>query len=628
MSDVGATLTAGEERAAAAMAAAREFEPEPAPDPPEPDGPDGGAPDDGREDAGEPPVTALGEGANGRYYFLGPRGAMRMLTFQHLTRAGIASLFDGDTKWLRAACRAYDKDGNPTRGWSHDSARDSLIRMCCAQGRFDPAFRLRGPGAWPASDGGLVLHLGDVLWRVAADGAIAEAASGTVIEGIVYPSYPAEHKPASTPAAAVDAQDLLEFLGRWNWRSPVGAPRLLLGMIGQNWIVGAVRWRAHGWIAGLTSAGKSTLLHGIRALAGPGMRKVSDATEASVRQVLSGDWSARVVELDEVEPEPGTNKVQRLVRLAHVASDGGDVWRGTTGGEAKIYSVHAALLFGSELTPRFLPATASRIAVFDLAPLDLGDRPDEAKASLEAELARLVALGPALYRRMIEGWGRLRRNLAVYDAALARGGYSSRVSDQYGSLLAIAETLLSDVAVDVDTALAVLAGIGLDAIVERDSESGATRCMHRLFSSQTGVRGAAGVYLTVGGLVSRAIEGGSLEDLRALREHGLSLVLPSADCSTFLAWRGDRKRVDEVCLAISNSHEALYRIYAGSDYENGVWPQALRNAPEAVVPKAGLKFGAGPPQRATVLPPSLFWFDDDLAGGALPPEPAGMENFR
>ena len=82
----------------------------------------------------------------------------------------------------KAVAAKVNKDGEPTRGFHADSAADALMHACSQKGIIDPAEAVRGCGAWSDDKGGLVLHLGDMVW-IEESKPISKLKRWTVVRG-------------------------------------------------------------------------------------------------------------------------------------------------------------------------------------------------------------------------------------------------------------------------------------------------------------------------------------------------------------------------------------------------------------------------------------------------------------
>lgn len=563
---------------------------------------DGGGKDGWRrrleEDLRECPVKPLGKRGH-LYFYLQPSGELHELAGREHSEAGIDSLFEGKTGWLFDRFprhgRPDERGGEaPVIGWQIKAARPWLLRACSLRGLFDPDRMLRGPGAWRGPDGALILHCGDKLYIYRAGSPVERVPAGVTIGGRVYAAAAPQGEPAAEPASAADAAALHALLGRWNFRAPHEASRVLLGWIGQAFLCGVNAWRAHIWLTGSSSTGKTTLQDFVFGLLGDVLLPVSDPSAAGLRNALAG--AARPVAIDEIEQSEHNRRAAEVVELARLASTDkqGGVVRADTNraGGVKHYSVRAACYFSSILHPPFRPQDLSRITVIDLAPLP----PDpDAAARLALDAAAMVRLGPALRERLAQAFvaGRLQHNLAVYDAALQGRGFSARMADQFGTLLAYADTLLTDHPADPDQVAAFLDVFDTAEFETHGEGDDHDLCLNKLLSAPA-PHWEQGQRATVAQLLDGMLSGqGGLRVRDTLLALGLRVVA-----------------VDQVAgwLAVANHHDGLEAVFQGSRWAWGVWSQALRRVPGARMTKAGMRFG-GPLSRAVLLPPESWRFD-------------------
>ena len=516
------------------------------------------------------PVLPLGA-CGGIYFYLSPRGELRVLAARAHTAAELESLFDGILVWARAAFPRFDRSGRNVVGYELDELRQWLFREASEVGYFDADRDLRGPGAWRDEDGGLVLHCGDeVLFRDAW-----VPAGDKLGDGIIYPATAPVPRPADTPAAARAGVELIEFLSCWRWRAPCLAGRLWAGWIACAMVCGALRWRPHVLVAGGPGTGKTTLEGLAEGLLGPGgSERSADASPAGVRNKLSG--AAKAVLLDEVENDPLNMRPKQIIELARIAStDGqGHVVRGSPEQRAIAQHIRAAFYFTAVLHPALLPQDASRITVLELDPID-ADTMDQAR--IEETIAELIGLAPALRARMIQGWSRFNHNLQTYRAVLISAGCDSRQADQYSALLAAADVLTSDAATDAETAAAIVAELRpLEILPPDDLDADHWRCWAHLCSSWIEIAYLEGgsKRMAIGEVLRRVLTLGGQDYLRALRMNGIAIV--------------DRDGTRHVVVA--NQHRALDSIFAGTQWHSGVWRQSLQRLPDATTGPP-IKFG-------------------------------------
>ena len=556
---------------------------------------------DGAELYDDCPVKALGESVEGgRFFFLSRSGKVRPLTHRDLTRSGIDSLFVGNTDWLVATHPQLDRKGNPTDDWDADKARSDLLKRCDGAGYFDPDRQIRGPGTWRDDDGGLIIHCGD---RVLIGECWEKA--GFVHQGNVYPTYPRKMPPPISPASEADVADLLEFINRWNWRWAEGAGRVLLGWIFASMICGALDWRPHIWVVGGRNRGKTTLQKLVFGILGDMLFRASDPSGPGIRNTLNG--AAVPVALDEVEFDPSNRRAQDCVDLARLAStdDQGATYRANTTGGSHSWNVRACFYFTSIIKAPMKPQDRQRITVLDIDKIK--DRKE--KQYVAQKIRRFAELAPALHARMIAGFDRFQENMIIFDEAMS-DQFSGRVADQFGTMLAVAETMLSDTPADLDDVKAFLREIDIEPHVDDDDMEEAEECLNWLLSWPADLW-RSGERQTIGSLILTAIEGLSGETRKALPRLGVKL-LPRTGRPTY--------------LAVASHHNNLHRVFDETKFAKRGWVDPLKEFNKGV-PLKSVNF-AGAHSRAVLIPIEVIKRkdedgDDGSDPGPLSPDTSG-----
>ncbi len=553
----------------------------PPPKPPhEPPGPPG---DD--EMLASCPVQPLGH-RKGIHFYISSKGEVRELRESQHRFNNIVALFGGETEWL---FKYFPKKNDDTVvGWHLGKAVTWLVRQCAQRGLFDPSQGIRGPGVWRGPEKQLITHCGDAIF----DGENWRGA-GCEIDGVHYPAYPAEPRPDFTrPASAEDAAYLHDHLGMWAWRNPPGATRLVHGWMMCAMICGALHWRPHVWISGDIATGKSALerlltagLGGARAI-----WRASDTTDAGIRMGLDG--AAKAVLLDEIEPKAGSNKVQRVVELARLAStdEQGAVVRGSVEGLARAWHMRGCFYFTSVIHAPLRPADRKRICVIDLDPLPASDDIGAVRQVLLEARERVRLMAPGLRARMILGWARFNENMATYDLAMGGLGQSARHADQLGTILAAHDTALYDEPVSLEHALGRIEGIGIENYIAGADESAHADCLSHLLSTTLSVDFVTGgtARMTIGEIAAKAFDTDSYQ--AELRRNGLAT----------------REVKGRRFLLVARRHRGLSDIFAGTDWEGGAWSQLfarLKSAEGALAetPRQMVSF-AGAKERAVWIP--------------------------
>jgi hypothetical protein len=515
---------------------------------------------DGLESAG--PVRPLGHNG-GIYYYLSKAGEIRRLQDKDHKRLQILSLFDGDDEWLIENCPAYDKEGNPREGvWSHDAAAKRLIRLAARQGLFDPNTPVRGPGVWRTSTGRLVVHVGNAIASLTPDNCLdlAEGAglrwehAGQVIDGGLYAATSRCQRPDPKPARRAVGGKVLAALKLWHYDSPL-SPDIILGFLGAAMLGGAPAWRVHLLLSAQGGSGKTWLMNFLDAALGGMGAYSNDASEAGLRQALTGE--SRVLLLDEAEGDEGsTGKVEAVIRLLRLMSSGSgaNVMRGSAGGRAQSFQVTGCAVMAAILPPPLKPQDRSRICVINVLRPPSTQSTARAAERAAAAIRDVRKVAPGLRTRAIAGWPRFQETFDLYRAGLIAKGLSGRNADTLATVLAGRDLMLHDVVPDADSIDGDIEQFAAVMAVadEAEDEGEGQQCLTHLFTSSID-RWHQGEKSTVGELVMDR-----RNDLLAR----VGLKIRNVD-------EGDG-------LLVANQHVGLARIFEGSKWSDGRWVTALR----------------------------------------------------
>lgn len=559
------------------------------------------------------PVRALGvEGE--RCWYLDALGQLRPLGPRDHSRNGFARLFAPFGSYLIKHWPRYGKSGEVS-GFRAEAVADDLMDACGVRGVWSPYAKVRGRGAWRGPEGGLVLHLGRLLWL---DGHTARPGER---DGYVYPVLPERPGPHPDPQAGGEdgpAGELLALLRTWRWERPAIDPLLMLGWLCAAQLGGALHWRPAAWLTGDRGTGKSTLQELVKhtLVDGEGVYVSSDATAAAIRQHVEHD--ALPVAIDEAEAEEDNRRMDALLALSRQASSGGTVLRGGQDHSGHSFLARFPILYSSILIPPLRPADLSRIAVLNLLPLIRGST--GSAPSLRPDACRL--LGRRLLRRMADCWPQWEDRLATWREALLARGYDSRGADQYGTLLAAADLALHDRAPDSDSLGELAEELANTSVSDRAEERPDwSHCLERLMTStppagmtKGGQSAPFGTLLAIAarravlrddtepGKPRRPNDGERAQAQDILSACGLRFV-PALDAEGRATH--DAAGEWEGALAVAHSHAQLQGIFAGTHWAArsgtaGVWRQTLQRVPGAMrgapITFRGLK------QRTTLVP--------------------------
>lgn len=604
-------------------------EPDPDPDPPPWDEPPPRPEDNqGSGDPPPPPSAPLPDGlpvvplglTGDQYHYLDDNRQLRTLKAEKHGHLNLRALFGRHTHLLKAHWprKKQNRDSGEweTVGWKPEELADALMRACAAAGIWSPFGRVRGVGSWAHDDGRLVLHCGDQVLigpaalpgdaAIAADQMMMQVLRPGVLGRHVYPAAEPQPRPWDQAVDAAPAAALLARLRTWAWKRPELDAHLMLCWIGAGLLGGALDWRPSAWVTGDKSTGKSTLHQLIERLLGAHARVGGvSVSAASIWQTLG--YACLPVCVDQLEADEDNRSAKRVIELARDAASGGVIMRGGADHNAVQFHARSCFLFSSVLIPPMRGAEKSRLAILELQPL-----PEGAPAPV-LDLAELGELGRKLRRRLLDQWPRFAQTFRVYRAALAAAGHGGRSGDQFGTLLACGDLLLSDaVPAESDDGVqewvAALAPTLLPELLGQEADH--AKCVDHLTSWVQEVRG---VMRPLASLIAEAA-------YRELDEH------PPPDPEllphVIEQQQKDRARaaaavllplgLKVVCregawyLAVANSHQGVARIFqqshwAGQSGATGVHVQALRRVPGAIDAPANLRFGAKA-YRAVLVP--------------------------
>ena len=540
------------------------------------------------------PIQCLGVNG-GVYYYLDGLFQLRALEAPEHGRTHIVSLFARHEDYLLERWGRRDRKGERNGGLHTDEISNVLMRSCAMAGIIDPSRQVRGLGAWPAPDGGLVFHLGDKVWM---DG---EYKNPGRYGDHVYPAYAPSMRPHDKAQNADAGQELHAMLKTWQWAHPAQS-LFALGFIAQGFVVGALDWRTHMIVDGERGSGKSSLQKLLARLYGSWLLSTSNTSGPALYQLMGG--RAQPISIDEFEAGDNPQRKMQVVEILREASSGGNIARGGDNHVGRLFSVNFPALLTSIVTISLKPADESRMVRGALKSLaDGAVAPD-----LSAE--KMGKLGSKIMRRMRDQWPRFAATYANYKEALSRyAGLDQRGQDTYGTLMACADLLLTDTTPSV----ASLEGMMLEvkamlAPARAESLGDQERCVEHLMQSA----------IDTGGGHKRSVASW-IRQSQQMNENGHPDLDNQAAARRSLAMAG--LRVDHIsdkeglALFVANTHPALTRIFDATPWPGvagapGSWVGVLRRLPGAS--PTGAKKINGHVTRGTYIPLAdlIDWVDD------------------
>jgi putative DNA primase/helicase len=319
----------------------------------------------------------------------------------------------------------------PKVGVDWQLARATLMEQCLAKGTFQSE-KIRGSGVW-LDQGRIVIHLGD---RLLVDGKICDIAffkSQFHYELDVGFSH-IHRKPLSVEECA----RLKSVCQMFNY-AHIHQMLFLGGWIALAPICGALPWRPHIWLTGEAGSGKTTIKDFIDQILDWGFKRVSvtgGTTEAGIRQRLKA--SALPVVFDEFEPEGKKNisRVEDTLDLMRQASSlqKGEILKGTQDQRGAAYQVSFMALVSSIKTGLLTEADRSRFSVIEL---ESGKNNGQQWREIQRAMNEInQEYAERLVARMISMIPVIVKNARVAQEAFVHLGYSQRIGQQYGTLVA------------------------------------------------------------------------------------------------------------------------------------------------------------------------------------------------
>lgn len=532
-----------------------EDEPEPEPAPP------------------DQPFRCLGHDRGSYFYLPQEGGQVIELTASQHTELNLLNLASLD--WWHA---------NFQKGSGADwkQAADNLIKQCKKQKIYDPD-RIRGRGAWYDRDR-VFVHLGD---RLIVDGQDYE------INDPPETYYFYEHAkhltgPATTPLSDEVAAEIRNIACRFRWEIPVNA-YFLLGWTVLAPVCGALDWRPHIWITGGAGTGKTTILKSFLRplLGGIYQAATGGTTEAGLRGTLKSD--AIPVVFDEFEQNEQRDKqiMQNVLALARIASsEGGKIYKGTTGGGANSFEIRSMFCVSSINVALIQKADVDRFCVLALR-RDYQTKDEWTAFERAIKETITPERGRELIARTVKNIPTIRKNARTFAKALAIR-FGQRYGDQHGTLLAGAWSLSPDggPVLTLEQANAWLQTMNWEGQQSDPSEADEMKCLNFILNALVSVEG----------------QKMTIREIFYYARTGRQICNESPD--TVLARYGIK--CHEGQLAIANTHSNLQALLKDTPWSGGAHRQSLRRIDGATVSNP-IRFGSNMGTlRCTLIPVTLL----------------------
>ena len=440
---------------------------------------------------------------------------------------------------------------------------------------FDPEKHHRGRGGWKTDADDFLWHSGKYLWR-SVNGRLQNVPP-CAFEGYQYTREPAVIEPWAGPVAQNESPALriLNDLRTWNWERPYLDPILVLGWIGTAFMGAANDVRPVICTTGGFGVGKSTMQKLVRHVLKDIVFDAEDTTAAGIYQRIKHD--ALPVMVDELESGEDGDKAQNIVKLARIAYSGGTVARGGQDHSGTTFTLYCSFFISAINPPRMGDQDKSRTPILNLSRLD--PKPGDGRPNFKANQAD----GRMILRQVMDAWPNYQRvKDRWWNLLSSLKGIDSRSIDTYGTLLAAAEVLVGDAALE-ECGLPVTDEARLAEVIGEATEAERAerldnwhKCLNHLLGC-TIDNWKEGIKPTVGSVMENVMLGALDMDMSHARNQ-LDLVNLGVQRKGYVGQPSDGP-----FLCVTTDGPNLRKLFQHTDYRDGGWYLALKQAPKDIV---------------------------------------------
>lgn len=483
--------------------------------------------------------------------------------------------------------------GGDKGGINKKAAMNWIVRKAGSRGVYDME-RIRGRGAW-TDKGRSIFHHGGHL---SVDGVHCEITD--LSSRYVYEMSKPLPEISGVALSAEHGQALLDLAREFSWHKPASAA-LIAGWIALAPVGGAIAWRPHLWINGGAGSGKSTILgkfvnhlmNGIRLYAN------GNSSEAGIRQKLKSDALPVLFDESESATERDSMRIQSVLSMVRQASteSQAETYKGTAGGDAMSFHIRSMFCLASIQVGIKYQADIERMTVLALRSSRDDPNADATWQRIKEALHVMhkdEELPARLVRRSLNMLPTTLKNIEVFSKAAAIRFGSQRDGDQYGTLLAGAWSLKSDIVATIEEASAMIEEYDWSEHRENNEVDEGERALAALMGALVRIHGGASV--TVNELI-RYSQGQEVP--------GVTLGT-NASADAVLQRHG--MRCEGKVLVLSNTSNELKRLLEGTPFEADVKGALLRVRGATKYPRT-IKFN-GITTRAIQLPLDHLLTDD------------------
>lgn len=462
-----------------------------------------------------------------------------------------------------------------------DLVGSALMDKCTRKGIFSEAKMRRGRGAW--IDGNKkILHLGDTVVIDGKEFQPGKTETKCVYEG----AYPLSFDPTIKALSDEEAQKFYKICNEFSWVNTLSG-KILPGWCVIAPICGMLDWRPHIFVTGPSGVGKSTInTMVIKPMLGEfGMFIEGKTTEAGIRQTLKRDALPVVFDEAEAEDKASAIRMQAILDLARVASSGGEMIKGTAGGDSMSYCIRSSFCFFAINPSISQYADESRITKLVLKKsFEFGSAEKYNKLVVEINDTITPDYAAAMMKRAFDNIETLLVNIKTFNRAAREIFTEKRQADQIAPMLAGTYLCVSTKRLTLDEAKQWIAG---EDWLEHSREL--VRDEDRLLNT----------------LLTTTVK---YDNGQVIRETSIGELI--IICHNNNAWRKDEGAktelrrwgmdIDEDFLWVANQSIPLGKLLAGTPWA-GSWGQQLKNIVGAE-PAPNKTYAAGINSRGTKIP--------------------------
>lgn len=355
--------------------------------------------------------------------------------------------------------------------WSR--AADALMQACHIKGIFR-SDRVRGCGVW--SEGSeVVYHRGTLLCINDEQLPLHRNSRHSKYIYELSDELPPLHP---SPITALEGQQLLDVAHAIRWKRPESAT-FYAGWLAVSMIGGALKWRPHLWITGVSGSGKSYVMQEITypLLQDFSYYFLGQTTEAGIRQKTGCSTLPIIFDEFETDDDKSAGRVRAVLELARQASSSSDgiVAKGTVSGTALEFKPQFCMCVGSIRVNLPHEQDENRFTVIEIARPGSEGQNEQFDRLLKFRAMLGADYGHRLFSRMVGLTHEVKASAETFQRVLSEK-YPMRVGQQYGALLAGYWLLTNDQAITEAQARSMCAAMDFTvarAAVERADEEDA-----------------------------------------------------------------------------------------------------------------------------------------------------------